>query len=83
LQPKVQKLSANADNLEHNNETNTKPDKTEIKSEKRQNYGQFGPYFLQSKVNKFLSTICLLIPRMEGAGVPKKRRRSRWSERSN
>jgi len=41
-------LSANADTLEHNNETNTKPDKTEIKSEKRQNYGPFGPYFAQN-----------------------------------
>jgi len=44
----AQKFSANAENLEHNNETNTKPDKTEIKSEERQNYGPNGPYFAQN-----------------------------------
>ncbi|MFP3219018.1 MAG: ParB N-terminal domain-containing protein [Acidianus sp.] len=36
ISKEVQKVSANADNLEHNNETNIKPDKTEIKLEERQ-----------------------------------------------
>ena len=44
----VQKFSPTGENLEHNNETNTKPDKTEIKSEERQNYGANAPYFAQN-----------------------------------
>ena len=55
-------MSANADNLEHNNEINTKPDKTEIKSEERQNYGANAPYFAQ---NNETNTIALTAKKSE------------------
>jgi hypothetical protein len=53
VQPKVQKFSPVGVNLEHNNETNTKQDKTEIKSEERQKLSPAGLNLVRPKVKKF------------------------------